>query len=126
MQSPSKSVWFIVIGFLCVPWVFGVAEAISNTKVAFVGEPINFWFLLFSLLFPRITLFVAWLNNAVPKNDFPFWGDCLMTLFVPRILIVIYIGFNLGITNPWFIVHVIFCVLAYYQYGFKKGYKSKD
>ncbi len=68
---------------------------------------IQIWFLILSLLFPRIALLLAWCNNQIPPNTIPFWGDFFMALLLPRLLILIYIGTNLGMTSVWFVVHVI-------------------
>ncbi len=50
----------------------------------------DFYFLLFSLFFPRITLLVYFLIERFPQNTFPLWLDAVMGLFIPRILILIF------------------------------------
>lgn len=74
---------------------------------------IDTWFLVLSLFFPRITLLIAWFDHSIPVNTIPFWGDCFMTIFIPRILILIYIGTNMGTGSVWFIVHLIMCIMGY-------------
>jgi len=73
----------------------------------------DFYFLLFSLFFPRITLVVFFLQQAYPANNVPQWADILMGLFIPRVLILIYIYQNMGYENIWFAAHLIAAVLAY-------------
>jgi hypothetical protein len=76
---------------------------------------LNFYFLLFSLFFPRLVLlvFLFLYPNFYPANTVPNWADILLGLFFPRILILIYIYQNMGYENLWFVVHVIAAVIAY-------------
>jgi hypothetical protein len=80
---------------------------------------INFYFLLFSLFFPRIVLVVFFLlyPSLYPANDLPPWADLLLGIFIPRVLILIYIYENMGANNIWFIAHLIVMILAYFGGG---------
>jgi len=75
----------------------------------------DFYFLLFSLFFPRIVLLVYLFifPNLYPANSVPQIADILLGIFVPRILILIYIYQNLGYDNLWFVAHLIVAILAY-------------
>jgi hypothetical protein len=73
----------------------------------------DFYFLLFSLFFPRITMIVYLLQNWYPENSVPQWADILLGVFMPRVLILIYIYQNMGYENVWFIAHLAAAVLAY-------------
>lgn len=72
---------------------------------------IPIWFLVLSLVLPRITLLIAWFSESIPANNIPFFGDFLMAVFIPRVLILIYIATNMGF-NPWFWIHLVFMVLS--------------
>jgi hypothetical protein len=74
----------------------------------------DFYFLLFSLFFPRITLVVFFLQQAYPANNVPEWADILLGIFLPRVLILIYIYQNMGYENLWFVAHLIVAILAYF------------
>ena len=74
-----------------------------------VGE-IAIWFLVLGLIFPRITLFIAWMGGSIPANNIPFIGDLFMAIFVPRVLIIIYIATNMGFC-PWFWIHLAFLAI---------------
>ena len=80
---------------------------------------INFYFLLFSLFFPRIVMLVFFLvyPQLYPANSVPQLADLLLGIFVPRVLILIYIYQNMGANNIWFIVHLVVMVLAYFGGG---------
>ena len=76
----------------------------------------DFYFLLFSLFFPRITMLVALFMNpaAYPANEVPQWADMLLGIFFPRVLILIYIYQNMGYENIWFVAHLVVAILAYF------------
>ncbi len=75
----------------------------------------DFYFLLFSLFFPRIVMLVYILAfpASFPANVVPQWADILLGVFFPRILILIYIYQNMGYENIWFVAHLVVAVLAY-------------
>ncbi len=77
----------------------------------------DFYFLLFSLFFPRIVLVVYLLQNWYPANTVPQWADILLGVFAPRVLILIYIYQNMGVDNVWFIAHLAVMILAYFGGG---------
>jgi hypothetical protein len=74
------------------------------------------YFLIFSLFFPRIVLLVNFLMfpAAYPANLVPQWADILLGIFMPRVLILIYIYQNMGADNVWFIAHMVVMILAYF------------
>jgi len=47
----------------------------------------------------------------------PQWADILLSIFMPRVLILIYIYQNLGADNVWFIAHLVVMILAYFGGG---------
>lgn len=79
----------------------------------------DFYFLLFSLFFPRIVMLVYlfMFPAAFPANVVPQWADILLGVFFPRVLILIYIYQNLGYDNIWFAAHLIVMILAYFGGG---------
>jgi hypothetical protein len=76
---------------------------------------INFYFLLFSLFFPRLVLivFILLYPQLYPANTLPNWADIVLGLLFPRLLILIYIYQNMGYDNIWFVAHLVAAVLAY-------------
>jgi hypothetical protein len=70
------------------------------------------WFLVLTLFLPRLGLIIAWFSGDIPLNTIPFWGDFFMAVFIPRILILIYIITNMGF-GAWAIAHLIVCVLSF-------------
>ena len=79
----------------------------------------DIYFLVLSLFFPRIVLLVLVLlyPNLYPANEVPQWADIILGIFVPRILILIYIYQNMGYNNIWFVIHLVVMILAYFGGG---------
>ena len=77
------------------------------------------YFLVISLFFPRIVLliFILFYPHLYPANSVPQWADILLGILVPRILILIYIYQNMGANNPWFVVHLVVMIVAYFGGG---------
>jgi len=77
----------------------------------------DFYFLLFSLFFPRIVMLVFLAMERFPANTVPIWGDIILGVLFPRILILIYIYQNMGYDNIWFAAHLVVAILAYFGGG---------
>ena len=79
----------------------------------------DFYFLIFTLFFPRIVLLVYALlvPELYPANAVPLWADIFLGIFMPRVLILIYIYQNMGANNIWFVAHLIVAILAYFGGG---------
>jgi len=68
-------------------------------------------FLLISLFFPRITLFLFWMFSSVPNNNVPFFFDFIFAIIFPRLLIMYYIVYaELG--TGWLIAHIIALIIS--------------
>lgn len=80
---------------------------------------IDIYFLIFSLFFPRTVLLVylVFFPQMYPANEVPQWADILLGVFMPRVLILIYIYQNMGADNVWFIAHMVVMILAYFGGG---------
>lgn len=79
----------------------------------------DFYFLLFSLFLPRLVMvvYLVLYPGLFPANGVPVWGDVVLGVFAPRVLILIYIYQNLGYDNIWFAAHLIVMILAYFGGG---------
>jgi hypothetical protein len=94
---------------------------IAETPVS-PEQAIATWFLVLGLFLPRVTLIAAYLTHTVPPNTVPFLLDFLGAIFLPRVLICIYIAFNMGY-NEWFWLH-LGVALVVYAFGSSKGKKA--
>lgn len=67
--------------------------------------------LFFSLFFPRISLFIAWMTGSIPCNNVPFFFDLIGAIVFPRLLIIYYIWYaELG--TGWMVAHIVALILA--------------
>jgi len=73
---------------------------------------IGIWFLLLSLFLPRVSLLFWWLNGNLPYNTTPLVADFFGAVFVPRILILVYIHQNQGVSE-WFWIHFVALLIAW-------------
>jgi len=73
---------------------------------------IGIWFLLLSLFLPRITLFFWWVCGNLPYNTTPFAADVVCSIFLPRVLVLVYIYGCYGL-SPWFYIHLIALLIAW-------------
>jgi hypothetical protein len=83
---------------------------INLSKIEFIMENI---FLVLSLFIPRITLILFYFAHSIPYNNVSFIGDVLLTIFLPRVLILIYIVENYGTGSPWFWIHLVVAIFIY-------------
>ena len=72
---------------------------------------IQVWLLLVTLFLPRLGLFIAWCSGQIPYNTVPFFGDVILAIILPRLLMLIYIATNLGF-GGWFFVHCVAWAIA--------------
>jgi hypothetical protein len=76
------------------------------------SQGIETWFLVLGLFLPRVTLIAAYLTHSMPRNEVPLLLDALGCVFLPRVLICIYIAHNMGY-NEWFWVHLLVALVVY-------------
>lgn len=87
---------------------------------------IEMWLLIVTLIFPRIGLLIAWFSHQIPYNTIPFIGDMFLAIFLPRVLMIIYIASNLGVNNGWFWAHIIVFIMAIGVNALRVTVKSKS
>jgi hypothetical protein len=85
---------------------------------------IETWILVVTLFVPRIALAIAYFSHQIPNNNIPFIGDVLLYVFLPRLLMIIYIYDNMGWQNPWFWIHIVVAVIVWSK-GSHETYKRK-
>lgn len=85
---------------------------------------IDTWVLVLTLFIPRISLAIAYFTGHYPPNSIPFIGDLLLYVFLPRVLMIIYIYDIYGYQNPWFWIHIVAALLVYFK-GSSETYKRK-
>jgi hypothetical protein len=76
------------------------------------NQSISTWFLVLGLFLPRVTLLAAYFTGTVPPNNVPVIFDVLGGIFLPRVLICVFIAYNMGY-NEWFWLHLIVALIVY-------------
>jgi len=79
-----------------------------DTNTLLATGPIALWVLILGLVFPRLALFLAWLEiGAYPPNPLPELVNFVLWLIFPRFLMAYYIYVDVGPGNFWFWAYVI-------------------
>lgn len=91
--------------------------------VLFMQTPIETWLLLLTLFLPRLGLLIAWFSGDIPPNTVPFFGDMILAIILPRLLMLIYIATNLGFEG-WFFAHTIAWAIAIFLAILRKNTKD--
>lgn len=73
---------------------------------------IGIWFLLLSLFFPRFILFFWWVTHNLPVHTTPLIANVACSIFLPRILILVWI-YDLQGFSPWFWIHLVALFIAW-------------
>ena len=73
---------------------------------------IGIWFLLLSLFAPRVVLFFWWITGSLPHNTTPLWADVVCSVFLPRILVLVYI-YDIQGLSAWFCIHIVALFIAW-------------
>jgi hypothetical protein len=73
------------------------------------------WLLVIGLFFPRLALFIAWLEpGAYPPNPLPDLVNFVLWLVLPRFLIAFYIYTDIGTNNVWFWAYVVTGIVGFF------------
>jgi hypothetical protein len=75
-----------------------------------LAHGIPFWFLVLSLFLPRLCLFIGWLHMW--SFIVPPIGATLLWIFLPRVLVLIFIYAHLGLTL-WFWIHLVTAIVVW-------------
>jgi hypothetical protein len=81
--------------------------------------------LVLALFLPRLALFVMWVQHELPIFPLPNWAELLMSVIVPRLVIVIMIYYTLGV-HGWFWVHLVVAILVYCAGGNHQSRRSRN
>jgi hypothetical protein len=79
-------------------------------------EQLPLWFLLLSLVLPRVSLFIAYLTDGLKPYNLHGWVPPALTIVAPRVLVLILIFMDRGF-SPWLVAHAIAMVFVYLSAG---------
>ena len=76
---------------------------------------IALWLLILGLIFPRLALFIAWLEpGAYPANSLPVLVNFVSWLFFPRFLMAFYVYTDIGMNNIWFWAYIVTGIAGFF------------
>ncbi len=77
-----------------------------------VSHRLPFWFLVFSLFLPRVSLLVAWLQGVLLPFHLAGWIPLVAAVLLPRALVLYLIYIDQG-TSLWFVIHLVVALLVW-------------
>jgi hypothetical protein len=80
--------------------------------ILLITHALPLWFLIFSLFLPRIALCIAWLEGNLVHFHLVGWVPLIAAILVPRILILVLIYQDQGL-SIWFLIHAVSLVLVW-------------
>jgi len=85
-----------------------------NLNLTFPQHNIPLWFMVLSLFLPRICMVIAWLGHSMVQFIPPTLNiiPVIVALLIPRVLILIWIYQDQGI-SIWFLIHLIALLVAW-------------
>ena len=84
------------------------------------------WWLVLSLFFPRVTIILSYFGHMLPHHHgIPLWGSVILTVILPRVLVLIYIYQNLGI-GLWFFIHAFVALCVWGGSGSRARRRRRD
>ncbi len=70
------------------------------------------WFLLLSLLLPRVSLLIAYFTDTLTVFNLATWVSPTLGVLIPRALVLILIFQDRGM-SPWLLIHALGMVVVY-------------
>jgi len=74
------------------------------------------WFLLLSLLLPRISFIAAYFTGDLPAFVLTGWVSPTLAVLIPRALMLILIFQDRGMSG-WLLVHAVAMAITYFMAG---------
>lgn len=97
------------MGMASVLWQEVVGHGI---RLALVSHQLPFWFLVFALFLPRVSLVVAWLQGILIPFHLVGWIPLLFAILLPRALVLYLIYLDQGL-SLWFVIHLVVAILVW-------------
>lgn len=97
------------MGMAVVLWQQVVGYGFS---LALVSHRLPFWFLVFALFLPRVSLVVAWLQGILIPFHLVGWIPLIFAILLPRALVLYLIYLDQGV-SLWFVIHLAVAVLVW-------------
>jgi hypothetical protein len=83
------------------------------------------WFLLLSLLLPRVSLLIAYFTDSLTVFSLNTWVSPTLGVLIPRALVLILIFQDRGM-SPWLLVHAFAMAIVYGGGGSSGTHRMQD
>ena len=87
-------------------------------------EHLPLWFLIVSLVVPRISLLIAYLIHKLDTYSLHGWVPPTIGVLIPRVLVMILIFQDRG-WSGWLLVHGLFAAAVYSATGRSRSHRSR-
>ena len=81
-------------------------------SLTLVSHQLPFWFLVFALFLPRVSLAVAWFQGVLVPFHLTGWIPLVFAILLPRALVLYVIYLDQGV-SLWFLIHLVAAVLVW-------------
>lgn len=81
-------------------------------SLTLISHQLPFWFLVFALFLPRVSLAVAWFQGVLVPFHLTGWIPLVFAILLPRALVLYLIYLDQGV-SLWFLIHLVAAVLVW-------------
>lgn len=95
-------------------------------SLTLISHRLPFWFLVFALFLPRVSLAVAWFQGVLIPFHLVGWIPLIFAILLPRALVLYLIYLDQGL-SLWFVIHLVVAVLVWAGGGHqvrRRGYRE--
>jgi len=81
-------------------------------RLELISHRLPFWFLVFALFLPRVSLVVAWFQGVLLPFHLVGWIPLIFAILLPRALVLYLIYQDQGL-SLWFVIHLVVAILVW-------------
>lgn len=81
-------------------------------QLTLISHRLPFWFLVFALFLPRVSLAVAWFQGILMPFHLVGWIPLVFAILLPRALVLYLIYLDQGL-SLWFVIHLVVAILVW-------------
>jgi hypothetical protein len=89
-----------------------VQQVVERGFTLTLSHRLPFWFLVFALFLPRVSLAVAWFQGLLVPFHLPGLISLLVGILLPRVLVLYLIYVDQGV-SLWFLIHLVAAVVVW-------------
>ncbi|WP_263368131.1 hypothetical protein [Edaphobacter bradus] len=113
------------LGAAVLGWALERGSSHHEFSFTLVINKLPFWFLVFALFLPRVSLAVSWLQGLLIPFELHGWIPLLFAVFLPRALVLFLIYLDQGV-SLWFLIHLTVAVVIWSGGGQQIGRRRRD